>query len=115
MRARLLRRALSAVPARLEGGARASALESLPAWSEVSCRDAIHRTFEFADFSEAWAFMSRSALKAEEMGHHPEWFNVYNRVEVTLATHDCAGLSQNDVDMAKAMDAFAAAAAAAKK
>jgi 4a-hydroxytetrahydrobiopterin dehydratase len=77
------------------------------AWKEVQGRDAITKTFEFTDFSQAWSFMSRSALYAEKINHHPEWFNVYNRVEVTLTTHDCGGLSSKDVKMAKHMDEFA--------
>ena len=70
-------------------------------------RDAITKTFEFKDFSQAWSFMSRTALVAESMDHHPEWCNVYNRVEVVLTTHDCNGLSQKDVDLAMKMDDFA--------
>jgi len=62
---------------------------------QVEGREAIQRSFEFADFEQAWAFMSRTAVIAEQMNHHPEWFNVYNRVDVTLATHDCSGLSMN--------------------
>ena len=77
-------------------------------WSVVEGdRDAIHKKYEFKDFLESWSFMSRVALAAEKMDHHPEWFNVYNRVEVTLTTHDCSGLSQNDIDLANKMDAFA--------
>jgi 4a-hydroxytetrahydrobiopterin dehydratase len=70
-------------------------------------RDALHRSFRFRDFSEAWAFMSRVALLAEAQDHHPEWFNVYNRVEITLTTHDAGGLSGRDVTFAKAIDALA--------
>ena len=98
----------------LSGGARSEALASLPQWEMsrgASGSEAIARTFEFGDFTEAWAFMSRSALVAEKSDHHPEWFNVYNRVTVTLTTHDVApdgGLSAKDVALAKAMDAFAA-------
>lgn len=69
-------------------------------------RDALMKTYKFADFSEAWGFMNRAALLAEQMNHHPEWFNVYNTVEVTLTTHDCAGISINDIQMAQAMDSF---------
>jgi len=65
------------------------------------------KTYEFADFKQAWSFMSKSAQLAEEMDHHPEWFNVYNRVEVTLTTHDCNGVSEKDVQMAQKMDEFA--------
>lgn len=73
-------------------------------WALVEGRDAIKKTFTFADFSEAWGFMSRVALRAEQLNHHPEWFNVYNRVEVTLSTHECQGLSQRDVTMATFMN-----------
>lgn len=83
------------------------ALKTLRGWTKVPGRDAITRTFEFADFSEAWAFMSRIALKAERMNHHPEWFNVWSRVYITLSTHDCDGLSDLDVTMAKYIDSIA--------
>ena len=69
-------------------------------WEMVEGRDAIKRSLQFKDFNEAFGFMARVALKAEQMNHHPEWFNVYNRVDVTLSTHDCQGLSQRDVTMA---------------
>ena len=81
-----------------------SALTAAGGWTMVDGREAIQRCLSFGDFKEAWAFMSKSALKAEEMGHHPEWFNVYNRVEVTLATHDCAGLSKLDFELATFMN-----------
>ena len=71
-------------------------------------RAAIERTLKFKDFSEAWAFMSRVALIAEKRDHHPEWFNVYNRVEITLTTHDAGGLSLRDVKMARKIDALSA-------
>lgn len=67
-------------------------------------RDAIKKEFKFSDFNEAWGFMTRTALKAESMNHHPEWFNVYNKVEVTLSTHDCQGLSLRDIKLANFMD-----------
>ena len=73
-------------------------------WSMVDGRDAIKKSFTFTDFSEAFGFMSRVALKAEQMNHHPEWFNVYNRVEVTLSTHECQGLSERDIKLASFMD-----------
>ena len=73
-------------------------------WAMVDGRDAIKKKFTFSDFSEAWGFMARIALRAEQLNHHPEWFNVYNRVEVTLSTHDCQGLSQRDVNLARFMD-----------
>jgi len=85
------------------------ALETLPLWSDLpSARDAISRTFVFADFNAAFAFMARVALKAERMDHHPEWSNVWNRVEVTLTTHDADGVTALDVEMAAFMDAVAA-------
>ncbi|RIA95234.1 transcriptional coactivator/pterin dehydratase [Glomus cerebriforme] len=73
-------------------------------WELVQNRDAIKKNFTFKDFNEAFGFMSRIALRADKVDHHPEWFNVYNRVEITLATHDCQGLSQRDVDLAKFID-----------
>jgi 4a-hydroxytetrahydrobiopterin dehydratase len=76
-------------------------------WKMVANRDAIQKTFRFKDFNESWGFMSRSALVAESMNHHPEWFNVYNKVEVILSTHDCDGLSVNDIALAKQMETFA--------
>ncbi len=92
---------------KLNAAARAAALKKLSDWREVSDRDAIQRTFKFANFNEAFGFMSRCALMAEQMDHHPEWFNVYNRVEVTLATHDCDGLSERDIKLAEFMDKVA--------
>jgi 4a-hydroxytetrahydrobiopterin dehydratase len=82
------------------------ALASLPGWRKVEGREAIAREFRFADFNTAFEFMTRVALLAEKMDHHPEWFNVYNKVDVTLATHDAGGVTQNDIDMAKAMNAW---------
>jgi 4a-hydroxytetrahydrobiopterin dehydratase len=95
------------MPKKLEGAARAAALKELSNWREVQGRDAINRKFEFKNFKEAFAFMTRTALLAEKMDHHPEWFNVYNKVEVTLSTHDAGGVTENDVKMAKAMDGYA--------
>ena len=92
---------------RLSAEARKSALKGLPGWKEVAGRDAIARTFVFKDFNEAFGFMSRAALVAEKRDHHPEWRNVYKTVEVVLSTHDANGVTQNDVDLAKAMDAIA--------
>ena len=84
------------------------ALETLPDWSALtSGRDAIARTFVFDDFNAAFAFMTRVALKADKMDHHPEWSNVYNRVEVVLTTHDADGVTALDVEMARFMDAAA--------
>jgi 4a-hydroxytetrahydrobiopterin dehydratase len=83
----------------------AEALKQLPDWSALAGeRDAIQRTFRFADFNQAFGFMSRVALLADKLDHHPEWFNVYNRVEVTLATHDADGVTALDVEMARFMD-----------
>ena len=92
--------------AKLPESARATIVQTLPGWAEVAGRDAISRTFVFADFSEAWGFMSRVALLAETAGHHPEWSNVWNRVEITLTTHDAAGLSEKDVTLARAISAL---------
>ena len=92
---------------KLTGEARAEALAALEGWQAVDGRDAIQKRFAFKTFNQAWAFMSRVALKAEQMNHHPEWFNVYNRVDVTLATHDVDGLSELDVKLAKFMDSVA--------
>ena len=91
---------------------RATALPPLgdTGWHAVPDRDAIRKVWKFANFSEAWAFMSRAALKAEALNHHPEWRNTYNVVDVTLSTHDCHGLSALDITLAKAMDAYAGAA-----
>ena len=94
---------------RLSEEERAAALEALPSWNLVDGRDAIQRTFKFGDFNAAFGFMSRVAMVAEKMDHHPEWFNVYNRVEVTLSTHDADGLTERDIRLAKAMDGFASA------
>ena len=81
---------------------RATKLEHLmtAGWEMVDGRDAIKKSFQFGDFNEAFGFMTRVALKADKIDHHPEWFNVYNRVEVTLSTHDCKGLSQRDITLA---------------
>jgi 4a-hydroxytetrahydrobiopterin dehydratase len=82
----------------------AAALAGLPGWSRVQGRSAIVKKFQFADFSAAWGFMSRVALLAEQQNHHPEWFNVWNRVEITLSTHDAGGLSARDVKLAGAIE-----------
>jgi 4a-hydroxytetrahydrobiopterin dehydratase len=86
----------------------AAALKDLPGWSAAEGRDAIRKSFKFADFGAAFAFMTQAALQAERTDHHPEWFNVYNRVDVTLATHDSGGVTQLDVDLARFMDKIAA-------
>ncbi|MEO0062525.1 MAG: putative pterin-4-alpha-carbinolamine dehydratase [Pseudomonadota bacterium] len=85
---------------------RADALAELTGWQLRSDGLAIRRSFRFADFSAAFAFMTRVAMLAEAQDHHPEWFNVYNRVEITLTTHDAGGLSARDVAMARAIDAI---------
>jgi 4a-hydroxytetrahydrobiopterin dehydratase len=90
---------------KLAGSARQAALADLAGWTEVQGRDAICRSFKFADFNAAFGFMSRVALLAEKQDHHPEWFNVYNRVDITLSTHDAGGLSQRDIALARAIDA----------
>lgn len=89
---------------KLTGSERRDALAALEGWSEVEGRDAIQRTFQFGDFTAAFAFMTRSALAAERMDHHPEWFNVYNRIEVTLATHSAGGVTELDVKLAAFMN-----------
>ena len=95
--------------AKLNGAARADALVRLAGWVDVTGRDAIHKSYKFKTFVDAFGFMTKVALIAERMDHHPEWFNVYNRVDVTLTTHDAQGLSERDVKLAKAMDALVAA------
>lgn len=83
------------------------ALGAAPGWALVSGREAITRRYVFKDFSAAFGFMARAALVAERLNHHPEWFNVWNRVEITLATHDAGGLTRLDFELAAAMDAIA--------
>jgi len=85
---------------------RAEALDGLPDWDHDEARDAIMRSFTFENFSEAFAFMTRVALLAEAADHHPEWSNVYNRVDILLTTHDAGGLSERDIEMAEAIDAL---------
>ncbi|MEH6526112.1 MAG: 4a-hydroxytetrahydrobiopterin dehydratase [Sneathiella sp.] len=82
-------------------------LQEIEGWQLVVGRDAISKEFRFKDFNRAFAFMTRVAMKAEKMDHHPEWFNVYNKVQVTLATHDVDGVSDKDFKLAKFMDAAA--------
>ena len=91
---------------KLSDAERKSALADLAArnWTEVEGRDAITKSFKFKNFVEAWGFMSRAAIVAEKMDHHPEWSNVYNRVEITLTTHDAGGLSALDLELANKMD-----------
>jgi len=93
---------------KLDETARAAMAQRLPDWKMAVGRDAIARTFKFKDFNAAFGFMTRAALVAEQMNHHPEWFNVWNRVEVTLSTHDAGGLTERDLKLAEAMDRIAA-------
>lgn len=95
------------MPNRLDATERQQALVNLPQWKDVPDRDAITRSLRFDDFNAAFGFMARVALKAEQMNHHPEWFNVYNRVDITLSTHDAGGLSALDVELARFIDGLA--------
>ena len=90
--------------AKLTGKARSDALAALKQWKEIPGRDAIKRDFKFADFNQAWGFMTKVALAAEKADHHPEWSNVYNKVEIVLSTHDAGGLSDKDVALARFID-----------
>jgi 4a-hydroxytetrahydrobiopterin dehydratase len=92
---------------KLTGPGRKEALGRLGGWTEVPGRDAITRKFVFKDFNQAFGFMVRAALVAEKMDHHPEWFNVYKTVEVTLSTHDAGGLTELDVKLAEEMNRLA--------
>jgi 4a-hydroxytetrahydrobiopterin dehydratase len=91
----------------LVGAPRAKIVGELDGWSEATGRDAIVKTFQFKSFSQAWGWMSRVALLAEKMDHHPEWVNVYGRIDVTLSTHSAGGVTEKDIAMARKMDAFA--------
>jgi 4a-hydroxytetrahydrobiopterin dehydratase len=93
---------------KLTADERETALAALPGWTPVDGRDAIHKRFVFRNFSAAFGFMSRCAMMAEKLDHHPEWSNVYRTVEVTLTTHDAGGLTALDIALARAMDDFAA-------
>ncbi len=95
------------MPTKLDDAAVLDGLKSLPGWSRVANREALTRSFKFDDFNAAFGFMTRSALIAEQMNHHPEWFNVWNRVDVTLATHDAGGITVLDLKLAAAMDRIA--------
>lgn len=92
---------------KLTGKERQKALAPLKGWTKVRGRDAIEKSYRFRDFNEAFGFMSRVALAAEKMDHHPEWANVWNRVDVVLTTHDAGGVSDKDVTLAKLMDKWA--------
>jgi 4a-hydroxytetrahydrobiopterin dehydratase len=90
--------------AKLNDTERKTGLAALKEWQVAEGRDAIRRSFKFKNFSEAWGFMNRVALLAETQDHHPEWSNVYSRVEILLTTHDCDGLSERDLKLARAID-----------
>ena len=92
---------------KLRGDARVRALAGLEGWTEVEGRDANRKRYTFADFNAAFGFMARAALVAEKLDHHPEWFNVYKTVELTLSTHDAGGVTERDIALAAAMDEFA--------
>ena len=89
---------------KLSGQARTDALATLEGWNEVPGRDAIGKRFKFTDFNQAWGFMTRVALAADKADHHPEWSNVYNKVEIVLSTHDAGGFSEKDVALARFID-----------
>lgn len=93
---------------KLQGPARVQQLSELDGWQEVEGRDAIHKTFTFKNFNQAFGFMTRVAMQAEKLDHHPEWFNVYKTVEVTLSTHDAGGVTELDIKLARFMDKAAA-------
>ncbi len=86
---------------------RADALIGLDGWSNTEDRDAIQKTFTFKNFNQAFSFMTRVAMEAEKTNHHPEWFNVYNRVDVTLSTHDAGGITEKDIKLAQFMEMIA--------
>jgi 4a-hydroxytetrahydrobiopterin dehydratase len=89
---------------KLTSDERTQQLAKLNRWESMAERDAIRRTFEFADFNEAFGFMTRVAIKAQEMDHHPEWFNVYNKVDITLSTHEANGVTERDIALATFID-----------
>ena len=93
---------------KLTGSSRSEALAKLSGWSDVPGRDAIRKAFEFKDFNQAFGFMTRAALIAEKMDHHPEWSNVYKKVDVTLSTHDAGGVTELDIKLATEMNRLAA-------
>ncbi len=94
------------MPTRLTDAETAALATSLPGWSLTSGDKAIRREFRFGDFSEAWGFMNRVALLAEKQDHHPDWYNVWNKVRIELSTHDAGGLTANDVKLAQAINAL---------
>ena len=89
---------------KLQGPARVQQLSELDGWQEVEGRDAIQKTFTFKNFNQAFGFMTRVAMQAEKLDHHPEWFNVYKTVDVTLSTHDSGGVTDLDIKLARFMD-----------
>ena len=91
----------------LDEAERNAAFQELQGWSAVGGRDAMQRSVKFKDFNAAWGFMTRVALAAEKADHHPEWFNVWNRVDIVLATHVANGLTRRDIDLARKIDAYA--------
>ncbi|APR34151.1 4a-hydroxytetrahydrobiopterin dehydratase [Paraburkholderia sp. SOS3] len=102
---------MSAKPtAKLSAEERAARLRELKGWQSVAERDAIERRLQFADFNEAFGFMTRVAIKAQEMDHHPEWSNVYNVVRITLSSHDVNGVTERDVELARFIDRIAGSA-----
>jgi 4a-hydroxytetrahydrobiopterin dehydratase len=98
---------------KLNDAERTAALSELTGWKLQADRDAIERSIKFKDFSAAWGFMTRVALAAEAMDHHPEWSNVWNRVDIVLSTHDAGGLTAKDIELARRIDGFAKGAAGA--
>jgi 4a-hydroxytetrahydrobiopterin dehydratase len=105
---KLQKREYAMTVSKLDDAARAMMLRELPLWSYDPEVQGIRRTVRFADFGAAFAFMTHVAIIAEKADHHPEWFNVYNRVEILLTTHDAGGLSKRDIDLANAIDAIMA-------
>jgi 4a-hydroxytetrahydrobiopterin dehydratase len=93
---------------KLSSEERTKQLATLNGWQVVADRDAIQRAFKFADFNEAFGFMTRVAIKAQEMDHHPEWFNVYNKVDITLSTHEANGVTERDIKLAAFIDSVTA-------
>jgi 4a-hydroxytetrahydrobiopterin dehydratase len=93
---------------KLTSDERSQHLARLKRWENVAERDAIRRTIEFADFNEAFGFMTRVAIKAQEMDHHPEWFNVYNKVDITLSTHEANGVTERDIALATFIESITA-------
>jgi 4a-hydroxytetrahydrobiopterin dehydratase len=93
---------------KLSSEERTKQVATLNGWQALADRDAIQRAFKFADFNEAFGFMTRVAIKAQEMDHHPEWFNVYNKVDITLSTHEANGVTERDIKLANFIDSITA-------